>query len=303
MATFRLYRNFRTFFNNTFPYPLLCKSYFFLAENDTRCPCSCDYMDKIDYWKNRSNEYANKTLIEIYNELLPQLEATKKALEEDKTQLSSYHAKKTSAKDSRPSAKQVGSTFGIIFICIFLGLVIAFDLSSYKRHLRTIRFCRRRLWFIDMHQISYCCYFLLHEFYFLVFAVWLLKGQYNNLLFTRVLFFGKSKIIFESILGFRHSGTTIGIDLHCKSCCCLLFLHVCCYDKASFLLTSTVLNLMHGDLYRYSITRTLYCYSLKKVPLPPHKLTVLHVVLSISGTDLNRSLLHILLNVMWILPL
>lgn len=134
-------------------------------------------MDKIDYWKNRSNEYANKTLIEIYNELLPQLEATKKALEEDKTQLSSYHAKKTSAKDSRPSAKQVGSTFGIIFICIFLGLVIAFDLSSYKRHLRTIRFCRRRLWFIDMHQISHCCYFLLHEFSFLVFAVWLLKGQ------------------------------------------------------------------------------------------------------------------------------
>lgn len=125
------------------------------AENDTMCPCSCDYMDKIEYWKNKSNEYANKTLLEIYNELLPQLEATKKALEEDKTQLSSYQAKKTSAADSRPSAKQVGSTFGIIFISIFLGLVIAFDLSSYKRHLRTIRFCRRRLWFIQVHQYTH----------------------------------------------------------------------------------------------------------------------------------------------------
>lgn len=124
------------------------------------CPCSCDYMDKIDNWKKKSNEYANKTLIEIYNELLPQLEATKKALEEDKTQLSSYQAKKTSAKDSRPSAKQVGSTFGIIFICIFLGLVIAFDLSSYKRHLRTIRFCRRRMWFIYyVHQFAHVWYF------------------------------------------------------------------------------------------------------------------------------------------------
>lgn len=135
------------------------------AENDTMCPCSCDYMDKIDKWKNKSNEYANKTLVEIYEALLPQLEATKKALEEDKTQLSSYQAKKTSASDSRPSAKQVGSTFGIIFICIFFGLVIAFDLSSYKRHLRTIRFCRQRMWLIHMHWFACCCYFLLQGFY------------------------------------------------------------------------------------------------------------------------------------------
>lgn len=145
------------------------------AENDTMCPCSCDYMDKIEYWKNKSNEYANKTLLEIYNELLPQLEATKKALEEDKTQLSSYQAKKTSAADSRPSAKQVGSTFGIIFISIFLGLVIAFDLSSYKRHLRTIRFCRRRLWFIQVHQYTHGWYFSAPWIFF--FAVLLLKGR------------------------------------------------------------------------------------------------------------------------------
>lgn len=153
------------------PNPLSCK-FFFSAENDTMCPCSCDYMDKIEYWKNKSNEYANKTLIEIYNELLPQLEATKKALEEDKTQLSSYQAKKTSAADSRPSAKQVGSTFGIIFISIFLGLVIAFDLSSYKRHLRTIRFCRRRLWFIQVHQYTHGWYFSAPWIFFSLFYCW-----------------------------------------------------------------------------------------------------------------------------------
>nr|XP_022293845.1 uncharacterized protein LOC111104278 [Crassostrea virginica] len=115
------------------------------ASNETMCPCDCDYMDKIDYWNNRSNEYANKTLLEIYEALLPQLEATKKALEEDKKQLSSYQATKTSAADSRPSAKQVGGTVGVVFVCVFLGLVVAFDLSSYQRHLRTIRLCRRRL--------------------------------------------------------------------------------------------------------------------------------------------------------------
>lgn len=48
------------------------------------CFCSCDYMDKIEYWKNKSNEYVNKILIEIYNELFFQLEVIKKVLEEDK---------------------------------------------------------------------------------------------------------------------------------------------------------------------------------------------------------------------------
>jgi hypothetical protein len=102
-------------------------------------------MDKIDYWNNKSSEYANKTLVEIYEALLPQLEATKKALQEDKTQLSSYQATKTSATDARPSATQVGGTVGIVFVCLFVSLVIAFDLSSYQRHLRTIRICRKRL--------------------------------------------------------------------------------------------------------------------------------------------------------------
>lgn len=108
------------------------------------CPCDCDYMDKIDYWNNKSSEYANKTLVEIYEALLPQLEATKKALQEDKTQLSSYQATKTSATDTRPSAGQVGGTVGIVFVCLFVGLVLAFDLSSYQRHLRTMQICRKR---------------------------------------------------------------------------------------------------------------------------------------------------------------
>ncbi|XP_062600743.1 uncharacterized protein LOC134262381 [Saccostrea cucullata] len=122
-------------------HPLLTKAE---AAGNGSCPCDCEYMDKIDYWNNKSDEYANKTLVEIYQALLPQLEATKKALQEDKTQLSSYQATKTSAVDTRPSASQVGGTVGIVFVCMFVGLVLAFDLSSYKRHLKTIQYCRKR---------------------------------------------------------------------------------------------------------------------------------------------------------------
>ncbi|XP_062582064.1 uncharacterized protein LOC134243853, partial [Saccostrea cucullata] len=83
------------------------------------CPCSCDYMDKIVYWRNETNQ------LRQYYELSERLAQLKRLLSVNTKNLSSTVNKKISADDERPSASVTGYV-GVVFIALFLvGMALA----------------------------------------------------------------------------------------------------------------------------------------------------------------------------------
>lgn len=87
-------------------------------------------------------------------------------------------------------------------------------------------------------------------------------------------FFGKSKIVFESILGIRHSGTTIGIDLNPA----VVTFSLGMWLRQSIIFINVNCNELDAWRYRYSINKNFVLLFPEQIPLPPHVLTVLHVV-------------------------
>ncbi|XP_062619014.1 uncharacterized protein LOC134280582 [Saccostrea cucullata] len=83
------------------------------------CPCSCDYMDKIVYWRNETNQ------LRQYFELSERLAQHKRLLSVNTKNLSSTMNKKISADDERPTASVTGYV-GAVFIALFLvGMALA----------------------------------------------------------------------------------------------------------------------------------------------------------------------------------
>ncbi|XP_062619016.1 uncharacterized protein LOC134280583 isoform X2 [Saccostrea cucullata] len=77
------------------------------------CPCSCDYMDKVVYWRNEKNQ------LRQYYELSERLAQLKRLLSVNTKNISSTINKKISADDDRPSASVTGYV-GVVFIALFL---------------------------------------------------------------------------------------------------------------------------------------------------------------------------------------
>lgn len=100
------------------------------------CPCSCDYKAKVDYWA--SHNVTNMTYDEIVEWLQPKIKELEKILTVDKTNVSAILNKKISAKDSRPSARNIG-VFGIVMLSAIAVLIILSDMTSLSRHAQTIK--------------------------------------------------------------------------------------------------------------------------------------------------------------------
>ena len=102
------------------------------------CACDCEYMEKINYFSNSFNSYENKSqedLIEILQEKLDQVTGQ---LEVEKTEIPAVKARKVSAPDSRPSARNVGM-IAVTFMAFVFGGIILLDLLSLPRYIRTVR--------------------------------------------------------------------------------------------------------------------------------------------------------------------
>ncbi|XP_033760761.1 uncharacterized protein LOC117342671 isoform X2 [Pecten maximus] len=101
------------------------------------CPCDCAYYDKMMYWEvNALPE--DMTDDEKKETVRPEMEATKKQLTVNKTDLSSFRNKKISASDSRTSAKGLGM-LGAIMLGFVFGSLVLCDLLSIKTHANNVK--------------------------------------------------------------------------------------------------------------------------------------------------------------------
>jgi hypothetical protein len=78
------------------------------------------------------------TYDEIVVWLQPKIKELEKILTVDKTNISAIVNKRISAKDNRPSAKNLG-VLGIILLVLVASLIILVDVSSCSRHSKTIQ--------------------------------------------------------------------------------------------------------------------------------------------------------------------
>lgn len=78
------------------------------------------------------------TYDEIVVWLQPQIKELEKILKVDKANISAIVNKRISAKDTRPSARNLG-VLGIILLVLVLSLIILVDVSSFSRHSKTIQ--------------------------------------------------------------------------------------------------------------------------------------------------------------------
>lgn len=78
------------------------------------------------------------TYDEIVVWLQPKIKELEKILTVDKTNISAIVNKRISAKDNRPSARNLG-VLGIILLVLVLSLIILVDVSSFARHSKTIK--------------------------------------------------------------------------------------------------------------------------------------------------------------------
>lgn len=102
------------------------------------CPCDCDYMDRIDHFKNASNSYVNKTQEELVEILQKKLDEVKEQLKVQMTDIPVVKARKVSATDARPSAKNVG-LIGVGFLVFVFGGILVLDLLSLPGFLRRVK--------------------------------------------------------------------------------------------------------------------------------------------------------------------
>nr|XP_011430653.1 uncharacterized protein LOC105330588 [Crassostrea gigas] len=102
------------------------------------CPCDCDYMDRIDHFKNASNSYVNKTQEELVQILQKKLDEVKEQLKVQMTDIPVVKARKVSATDARPSAKNVG-LIGVGFLVFVFGGILVLDLLSLPGFLRRVK--------------------------------------------------------------------------------------------------------------------------------------------------------------------
>ena len=102
------------------------------------CECDCDYMEKISYFSNSSNSYENKSQEELIEILQEKLDQVKGQLEVEKAEIPVVKARKVSAPDSRPSARNVGM-IAVTFMAFVFGGIILLDLLSLPRYIRTVR--------------------------------------------------------------------------------------------------------------------------------------------------------------------
>ncbi|XP_061170735.1 uncharacterized protein LOC133180182 [Saccostrea echinata] len=86
---------------------------------EVMCPCSCDYMDKIEYWDNETNQ------LRQYYELSQRLAQLKRLLSVNTKNLSSTVNKKISADDERPSASVAGYVGAAFIALVLVGIVLA----------------------------------------------------------------------------------------------------------------------------------------------------------------------------------
>ncbi|XP_060068785.1 uncharacterized protein LOC132548902 [Ylistrum balloti] len=124
----------RLVFNDTCDPVLTTKYYNTCSEAlDTEyCPCDCAYYDKMKYWEDNALP-ADMTDDEKKETVRPEMEATKKQLTVNKTDLSSFRNKKISAADSRSSAKGLGM-LGAIMLGLIFGSLVLCDIVSLKTH-------------------------------------------------------------------------------------------------------------------------------------------------------------------------
>lgn len=102
------------------------------------CPCDCDYMDRIDHFKNASNSYVNKRQEELVQILQKKLDEVKEQLKVQMTDIPVVKARKVSATDARPSAKNVG-LIGVGFLVFVFGGILVLDLLSLPGFLRRVK--------------------------------------------------------------------------------------------------------------------------------------------------------------------
>ncbi|XP_021373347.1 uncharacterized protein LOC110463238 isoform X2 [Mizuhopecten yessoensis] len=128
----------RLVFNDTMCDPVInAKMYNTCAEALEYCPCDCAYYDKLKYWEENPLP-EGLTDDEKKETVRPEMEATKKQLTVNKTDLSSFRNKKISASDDRSSAKGLGM-LGAIMLGLVFGSLVLCDLVSLKRHANNVR--------------------------------------------------------------------------------------------------------------------------------------------------------------------
>ena len=64
------------------------------------CDCDCEYMEKISYFSNSSNNYENKSQEELIEILQEKLNQVKGQLKVEKAEIPAMKARKVSAPDS-----------------------------------------------------------------------------------------------------------------------------------------------------------------------------------------------------------
>lgn len=101
------------------------------------CPCDCEYMDRIEHFKNASNSYVNKTQEELVKILQKKLDEVKEQLKVEMTEVPVVKARKISATDTRPSAKNVGM-IGVGFLVFVFGGILVLDLLSLPGFLKRV---------------------------------------------------------------------------------------------------------------------------------------------------------------------
>ncbi|XP_062576523.1 uncharacterized protein LOC134238412 [Saccostrea cucullata] len=108
------------------------------AGPDEMCDCDCEYMDKIESFNNASNPYINKTQEQLLVMLEKELNTMKSLLEVQKKEIPAVKARKVSATDVRPSAKNVGM-IGVAFMAFVFGGIVVLDLISLPQYFRTLK--------------------------------------------------------------------------------------------------------------------------------------------------------------------
>ncbi|XP_069104838.1 uncharacterized protein [Argopecten irradians] len=129
----------RFVFNDTCQPVLTPRYYNTCAEAlDTEyCPCECSYYDKMKYWEDNALP-EDMTEEEKLETVRPEMEATKKQLTVNITDLSSFRNKRISASDSRSSAKGLG-LLGAMLLAVVFGSLILCDLVSLKTHAHNVK--------------------------------------------------------------------------------------------------------------------------------------------------------------------
>lgn len=89
------------------------------------------------YWRENAIP-EDLTEDEIRELVRPEIEATKKQLTVNKTELSSFKNKKISASDHRTSAQGLG-LLGAGMLATVFGSFVLCDLLSVKKHIRNIK--------------------------------------------------------------------------------------------------------------------------------------------------------------------